>query len=342
MEVHKEIVYNPQQANTLGIEAAEKAEIHADRAVPFHIETIDEYIEPILPGEIVAIMGQTHNFKSGLMNSWEWWLAHQLLEQGRDDEVIIHVDTETPIEHQIAQMYSYETGVPVRDITHGRIGKRWPEIKVAMSTIATIPIYRVGASLGRDRLGFDEIYLSRILKAIEYIEGHDADNRLADRPLRIAGIFLDYLQALPFDPEIQRAPVDQQRRLQVRGDVYRIRAASARFECPFFVGVQARQSLQYAPGENMQIPGIYDGEETSSIAQRFDRIFSGWMPKVTHTTGQLLEHAGISFRVTDYLYWFRVLKQRGGMASGATWPLRINFDAKGSDMFKVIPINELQ
>ena len=341
-ERYKEIVYAPSEANTLGVEAAKKAEEQADRAVPFHIQgEIAEYFEPALPGDIVAILGQTHNFKSGLMQSWEWWLAHQLMEQGRNDEVIVHVDTETVIEHQIAQMYAYETGVPVSDIVHGRIKNRWKEITVAMSTIATIPVYRVGASLGHDKLGFDEIYLSRIIDAIEFIESRDPNNRVSDRPLRIAAVFLDYLQALPFDPTVRRAPVEQQRRLQVRNDVYRIRSAAARFECPFLVGVQARQHLEYAPGPNMLIPGIYDGEETSAIAQRFDRVMSGWMPKVTHTIGQRLEHSGISFTVTDDLYWFRIVKQRGGSPSGAAWPLRIHFNAKGGDMFEIIPINNL-
>lgn len=337
-DVHKQIVYTPPEANALGVEAAEKAEEQSGRAIRFHIGgEIGNYIKTILPSDIVAVMGQTHNFKSGLMNSWEWWLAHDLRRQGRTDEVIVHIDTETVVEHQIAQMYSYETGIPVADITHGRVGEeRWKEMKVAMSTVATIPIYRIGASLGKDKLGFDDIYLTRILRAMEFIQ-----EEVAGRPLRIAATFLDYLQALPFDPEIQRAPVELQRRLQVRNDVYRIRAASARFECPFIVGVQAKQHLEHAPGENMLIPGVYDGEETSAIGQRFDRVFSGWMPKVTHSVGQVLEHSGITFTVTEYLYWFRVVKQRGGMPSGAAWPLRINFNAKGDDMFSIIPMNEL-
>jgi hypothetical protein len=96
-------------------------------------------------------------------------------------------------------------------------------------------------------------------------------------------------------------------------------------DCPIVVGVQAKQSLNGHTGANMLIPGVYDGEETSSIAQRFDRVISLWMPKTTHTVGDTLNHKGLSFEVTEGLIWIKVNKQRGGLPAGRSWRCEIDY-----------------
>ena len=149
--------------------------------------------------------------------------------------------------------------------------------------------------------------------------------KLLGHRVQTAGLFFDYLQAFPIDPEVRAAVHDQQRRLQVRSDMYRLRQAAAYFKCPVFVAVQAKQKLDGAPGPNMLLPGIYDGEESSSIAQRCDRIIQLWMPKQTHVIGTEIEHKGLKFMVAENLLWVRVGKQRGGLPSGRTWKCRIDF-----------------
>jgi hypothetical protein len=98
------------------------------------------------------------------------------------------------------------------------------------------------------------------------------------------------------------------------------------FECPVIVGIQAKQHLSGNAGQNMMLPGVYDGEETSSIGQRFDRLLSLWMPKMTHTVGDWLEHGNIRFEVDEETLWMKVLKQRGGLPSGRAWRCRIDFN----------------
>jgi RNase P/RNase MRP subunit p30 len=58
-----------------------------------------------------------------------------------------------------------------------------------------------------------------------------------------AAIFVDYLQALPIDPEIRQAMIKDQRRLQVRQDVYRLRQAAVQFDCPIILASQAKQNM---------------------------------------------------------------------------------------------------
>jgi len=100
---------------------------------------------------------------------------------------------------------------------------------------------------------------------------------------------------------------------------------AAYFKCPVIIGVQAKQKLDGAAGINMQLPGVYDGEETSSIGQRFDRVWSQWMPKMTHSVGDYLEHKDIAFRVEENLLFGKACKQRGRLPSGRSFKMRIDY-----------------
>ena len=119
--------------------------------------------------------------------------------------------------------------------------------------------------------------------------------------------------------------MSEQRRLQVRSDIYRLRQAALQFNCPVIVAVQAKQNLEGTYG-NSRIPGIYDGEESSSIGQRCDRIIQLWMPKMTHPLGEELklnDHQTIT--VTKELLLVKVGKQRGSLPSGMTWRCQVDF-----------------
>jgi hypothetical protein len=150
-------------------------------------------------------------------------------------------------------------------------------------------------------------------------------DELMGRKLTVAAVFVDYIQALPIDPEIKQAVRDQQRRLQVRSDVYRFRQMARYFDCPLIYGSQAKQVLQGTAGPNMLIPGNYDSEETSAIGQRSDRIISLWMPKNTHTIGSTIDHKNIEFTVSEDMIWVKVGKQRGGHPAGRAWMCRVDY-----------------
>jgi hypothetical protein len=184
--------------------------------------------------------------------------------------------------------------------------------------VGKVPIYRIGDSLARAE-DLPNLYMSNMVRSIKTL----VEELLDWRP-QVAGLFFDYLQAFPFDPEHRTAPQEGKRRLQVREDIYRLRMAAAYFKCPVFVAVQAKQHLDGA-NPPIMLPGIYDGEESAAIAQRCDRILTLWMPKQTHTIGTELSHGFHNFRVEENLLWIKVAKQRGGLPSGKTWPCRIDF-----------------
>lgn len=322
----KKAIFTPAQTAQIGSKFVDHAIASKDRAIPIMIEGLQDYFAEVMPGEIVAIQAQTHNYKTGFLNSWESYIAGLLSERDDPTEIIVHVDAETVIEHLAAREMAKVIKIPVGDISRGRV----PDteiVKTAVTKISGVPIYRIGATLGRDSVRFNDLHLSNVFRAIEYIKSNDPDpkKRLHDEPRKIAAMFFDYLQAFPYDPEVRRQAFEAQRRLQVRSDVYRIRSMSAILEAPSFVALQAKQVLEGAPSKDFYIPGIYDGKESSDIGERFDRVVSLWMPKVTHMVGDTLEYKGVQFDVREDGLWVKFNKQRGGLPSGKSFYCKIDF-----------------
>jgi hypothetical protein len=311
-------IYTPAEAAAYAKLSVEEAQAQKHRAVRFPVPGIDDYFAPILPGQIAAIIAQTSNYKSGFMHFWQRHLAEQLMAEERTDECVVSISVEECVEEQVMVQIGAETGEDAGALARGEV-QDWNRLVQASIKIGQIPIYRVGDSLARAD-DFPNLYLSNIIRSLKFMQ-----DELLGHKLKFAAIFLDYLQALPIDPEIRVSVKDKQRRLQVKEDVYRSRYMGAYFKCPVIVGVQAKQKLDGAAGVNMQLPGVYDGEETSSIGQRFDRVWTQWMPKMTHSVGDWLEHKDIGFRVEENLLFGKVCKQRGRLPSGRSFKMRINY-----------------
>lgn len=313
-------IYTPAEVSTYATQQIKWMKENESRAVPFFIPGIDDYFAPLLPGQVCAIIAQTSNYKSGFLHSWERWLADRLNKDGQEDEIIVHVSVEEGIEEQAFLLFSQETGEDAGDIARGQV-QNWDRLYQAAIKIGIIPIFRIGDSLARAD-DFPKLHVSNMVKAIKHLQ----DNLLSWRP-KIAAIFFDYLQAFPFDDDYKSMDnKDNQRRLQVRSDIYRMRQAAAYFNAPVIVAVQAKQHLDGAPSKDFYLPGIYDGEESSSIAQRCDRIISLWMPKQTHALGSYIDYKSASFQVGENMLWIKVCKQRGRLPSGKAWPCRIDFN----------------
>lgn len=319
----KNSVFTAADKSTIGTEYIQQMQAQKHRAMPLPLGNIgfNKYFADLMPGEICAVQAQTSNYKSGFMNWWEKQMAHYLASNGRENEVIIHVDTENSIESLAVQDIARSSGYSVAELSRGELDERaWGKVMKAAGQIAGIPVYSVANSLGHDDM--PDLYLSNIYRAIRAM----VTDELLDNPVKPACIFVDYLQALPIDPEVKTgSDLKNQRRLQVRQDVYRLRQMANYFNCPVVVGVQAKQVLTGHGGPAMMIPGTYDGEETSSIAQRFDRIISLWLPKTTHTVGDMLTHKGMSYEVEEDLMWIKVNKQRGGLPAGRAWRYRVDY-----------------
>lgn len=313
-------VYTPAEVATYGKQAIEEVQRSQDRALKFFIPGIDQYFAPLLPGQVCGVIAQTSNYKTGFLYAWEEFAANQLEAEGRTDEIIIHVSVEETIEEQAYLLLGIETGEDAGDLAQGQV-QDWSRLEQAAIKIGTIPIYRIGDSLVRAD-EFHNLYLSNLAKAIIYLR-----DEILEGKKKIAAIFWDYLQAFPYDPEISTyGNKEAQRRLQVREDIYRLRRAHAILKCPGVLAIQAKQTLSDAPSKSMYIPGKYDGEESSAIGQRLQRIISLWMPKNNWPLGQKVDYGDLSYKVEENLLWLKVCKQQGRLPSGRSWPCRISFE----------------
>lgn len=311
-------VYTPPQVAAYGVQAIEQIRANADYAIPLPIAEIKDYFSPLLPGQMCTILAQTHNYKSGFLHFWEHETARMLTEK-KDPRAIIHVSVEEGIEEQAFLEFSRASQESPGRLARGEV-QDWDLLLSQSLQVGTVPIYRIGDSLARAE-DAPNLYMSNMIRAIRTL----TEGRVTGTPVVPALLCFDYLQAFPIDPEVKGERVAEQRRLQVRQDVYRLRQAANFFRCPVVVAVQAKQNLSKEQNSPIFLPGMYDGEESSSIAQRTDRMLSLWMPKNNHAPGTLVEHKNFSFRVTEKQLWIKVVKQRGNLPSGRAWPCVIDF-----------------
>jgi replicative DNA helicase len=326
-ELHPEFipetaVYTPPESSKYTLEEIRKTRENKQRGIPLPLgEELRNYFAPLKAGQVCAVIAQTSHYKSSFMHWWEREAAQYLIENNRNDEAIIHISVEECIEEQGFIELSNETGVSTSDFARGNV-QDWAGLEAAAVRIATIPIYRIGDSLARAD-DMPNLYLSNMYRSLQAL----CSGAVTGQPVKPAMIVIDYLQALPIDPEVKKgAPMDAQRRLQVREDFYRCRKMAAFFAAPVVVLVQAKQELGSQTKESKwMMPGVYDGEESSAIAQRADRIITLWMPARTAQLNTSITNGSHSFIVKENMLLVKVAKQRGGLAAGKTWICEIDF-----------------
>lgn len=311
-------IYTPSEVAVYGVEQIRQIQNSAARGIKLGIPEIDEYFAPLLPGQVCAIIAQTSNYKSGLMHFIEHQAAHEISQNpNRKDEIIVHVSVEEGVEEQAYLEFARYTGEDAGKLARGNV-QDWSRLERAAVTVGTVPIFRIGDSLARAE-DAPNLTMSNMIRAVKHLR-----EDVLDWKPKIAGLFFDYLQAFPYDEEHQKLNRDDQRRLQVRADIYRLRLAASYFACPVFVGVQAKQNLQGA-NPPIMLPGVYDGEESASIAQRCDRVLTLWMPARTAVVGETIQKGNFNFTVDIDDLFIKVAKQRGGLPAGKAWRCKIDF-----------------
>lgn len=312
----KDTIYTPAEAATIGIESSKRVSKYAEFGLPLGIPGIDGYFAPVMPGQLATLLGQTSHYKSGMMGFLAEKAARYISEQRRRDNkppAIVFISTEEFVEEQVYSAIARNSTETVRGLSSGKI-LDIKQLERAAEEVAGIPIYRIGISFDRENVFYEQLYLSNLIRSLDLI----SDKR------DIRGIYVDYLQALPIDPEIMATDITNHRRLQVRRDIYRLKQAATFYKVPVWVAVQAKQIL--TSNSQIKLPGVYDAEESSSIAQRADRSISLWLPKNHYLPGTNLNLGTRSLTVTENMMLLKVTKQRGGFPSGRVWVCKIDYE----------------
>ena len=323
--IHSTNIYSPNEASNLGLEQSKRAAEHSQFGIELDIlgttPAIKDYFAPLLPWEICAIQAQATSGKTMFANFWMRQIAEQLKREKRD-EIMIYISLEESIEAQVFSEFGRILKQRPADFARGTFTD-WARAMWAKSQIDTIPVWRIADSAATPE-DAPELTLSNIYRAIKEL----IDGRITSEKWKPAVIFLDYLQVLPIDPEIKTERYDVQRRLQVARDVDRLRRMTTFLQCPIIINLQAKQELK---GNNppLMIPGLYDGSETMSIATRFDRMLSLWLPKTSYPVGTTHSNKdGINLTVKEEQAFIKVNKQRGGLPAGLIWELRVDYQTQ--------------
>jgi hypothetical protein len=283
------------------------------------IELLKDYFAPLRPGQVAGIVGQTSHYKSGLLHLIEHEGVKQLEEQKREDEAIIHVSVEECVEEQAFLEFARGTEEEASKLANGQV-KDWDKLIRISYEAGKHPIYYVGDSLGRSD-DIPALYMTNIIRAIRHIVDQFG--------VRVAMIGVDYLQAIPADPELRKMDFETQRRLQVRSDAYRLRQMASQFTCPVWVAAQAKQRLEgfsdQPKGPVLYIPGMYDVNESADVPQRFDRMIATWLPCRTYPIGTKIKIGRVELVVEENLLLIKVNKQRGGLPAGRVFVCEIEY-----------------
>lgn len=321
------LVWLPGEFAAAGLNDVKLAGSNGTKWMDINVPRMSQYFAPARGGQLISLIGQSSMGKSLLFHYLEYQMAMQLIKEQRNDEVIFHVSVEEPVEDMSMLALARHSGQPVGLLSRGTVPDQ-KGLEIAATKIAGTPIVYVGESINNRQNSAsptDAMNLTNCFRAIK-----ESCIQMQKRP---AAIVIDYLQALPIDPRLASAtePINQ-RRLQVRADIYFMRRAAMYFGCPMFTGVQAKQQLAGERKDNSglfypKIPGMYDGEESSSIAQRSDRILSVWMPARSYPEGtsvQLSPNESIIARDDQMLV--KVVKQRGNLPAGKTFMFQLDFN----------------
>jgi hypothetical protein len=311
------LVVTPAELGSLGVHTIRAIYNERDRLMPLLLPGMDGYFAHLEPGSLTAIIAQTHNGKSWFMRRWaERMLCH--LQSVNRDEVVVWVDTEISAEYLALSAVARKAGISYAELLDSRSGLDVGALVRASADIAGLPLYTIATRADTGAGSVVDVTLTNIRNGLRLLR----DGKIDGTPRRVAAVFVDYLQSLPYDPEVKKGgQLENQRRLQVSRDVDTCRYIGAELNCPVILGVQAKQDC--APTAVMKalaLPGVYDGQETANIGQRPDRILSLSVGARNFPVGSVRDWRGQNVRIDDHQMFVQVLKQRGdGLPAGAVF-----------------------
>jgi len=264
----------------------------------------DRAFLPLMPGELVSIIGLSGNMKSALMQYSLRHQADELHQTGREStEFVAYVSWEQSVEAMGMYDLSRRIKVPIDVLARGE------GVDEAFIADTVMPVF--GELASKSVLYLGSCGLRPNLSAPLTL---DAVGKVLRWYCKKTGwhchcLYLDYIQAV--DTETGHY---QERRLEVRENVYKAKNLAFDLGCPVVMGVQAKQTLMQ---QAVKLPGRYDGEETSGLAQRSDRILGTWYPFATEDAGEKVsvgKFQGVT--VTPNLFFLSIAKQKMGESRG--------------------------
>lgn len=263
---------------------------------------LDKHIIPIHPGDLMAVVARPGHGKSSFMAYMARKTALDIVKRGADDEVVLYISWEQPVE-EIEAFFQSGKDYSSTDMAWGRV----PMDTIKRNAIkrANLPVWFVGYSVRHAGIEKPRMYLDYIYNAVEAMQ-----KDYGKRPILIC---LDYLQIIPVSTGGQRWE-------QVAKATNLTKELLMNLGVAGIAGVQASRSVDHSQSK---IPIMSDAQHSSEIEQRADKQIAVMraireFDPAHHPT---VEVSGVDYKNDEDLFIVRNLKQRFDVGFG-TWALK--------------------
>lgn len=281
---HTHFYHTPARAARVAAQEFKKRS-ETDIHIEWDLPKLDDYLIPMIPGDLVSILGRPGHGKTSALIHLARTVALRLKDQ---EGLVVYATWETLVEEFIGVLTSGESGQSLEDIGRGvadlgRVNDAM--VKVVGSRIAVVGRSRESPS---DR--FHTLQdLDSILKELTGV-------RL---------VLIDYLQRIP-------GLRGQDRAERVRENLEMINDMALTRLVPIALAVQSRRDVDEYSG--LRLPGLNDGAWAANIEQTSDKVFGVTRPCLYMDEGRKIKREGIIYEVGPATFCLKVLKQRWGKA----------------------------
>lgn len=273
---YSKLVFTPLEASNATENYIDEIKSHDGDGMPLYIPKMEYNAEtnkgflPVKRGELITVLGRPGNGKTGFMLRWARMRSKELQRQG-SSKVVLYWTMEQLIEELRLFHVAAEENISASKMANGKMDNEgWDNAIRSLRKLHVNPLWFAGKSLKRrrDRINLTEKALRGALETVEKWQGDEIKQE-------IDSVFIDYLQ---------RFRSDGRDWVQFYGDLTNgLKDMAGDFATRFIVGVQARREVDK---NNPPIPGMDDGQWTSSIEQQSDGMISVVRPSHYKNDGE--------------------------------------------------------
>ncbi len=256
---------------------------------------LDDIVRPLIPGDLLFLIGRTGNGKSSLMLSMARNMARRINDGvlGDEDSIVIFASLEQNVE-VLEIMLAGSDKLDSSKIIRGELDRDM--VNSYAATRSGLPLWILGQNRDGFIKGHKDLYLEGIIEAVESIIFEYGKHPVI--------LFVDYLQVARL-----RDGGWQGRHQQVMHASDELKRLAMRLNIPCIVGSQARQSVDsYADKQPQLMDSAWSGEASfvSDAVISIQLLARNFNPD-THPE---VEIGGKFYENTGNTMVARVLKQR--------------------------------
>ncbi len=274
--------------------------------VRFHVKSLDDYIIPPRPGQMVVVVARPGNGKTSFAIAFVKKTIDEIKSRdAQKQECVVYITYDQPVE-EIYSMYQAEVNCTVEDFAWGRVDHD-RLVKKSLDKIED-PLFVIGRGMmNREKqpdLTFDNVF--RSIAAME--------SKYHTKP---ALLVIDYIQNIIIPHKEKRMDMVAEASIQAKD-------LCKRLACPLIVLAQAGRQVDKS---DSKIPGLADCQHSSQLEQDSTKVYGLMRPAVSMTDSPFVkvrvDGRETQLENTQNLLLMQVAKQRMTKA-GRVFALYLN------------------